>query len=231
MRETINVIIPVLDEEQRIGDQLTRLLEQHDVQEILVVDGGSADRTCEEVARFDRVRLLRSPAGRGRQMNRGAAAASGEILLFLHADVVLPPDATAHIREALARPGTVAGAFTTWTVSDSGRTWVEPWLHLADFRSRYTSLPYGDQAIFIRRLDFFRAGRYRDDLPLFEDLDFSQRVNRMGRIATIPSSVQVSGRRFIARPIYYLFLVNALPLLYKVGFTANTLSRLYGRHR
>ncbi|MEL6181613.1 MAG: TIGR04283 family arsenosugar biosynthesis glycosyltransferase [Myxococcota bacterium] len=227
MHQTISVVIPVLNEEQRIGAQLSQLSTGHSFHEILVVDGGSSDCTCAEVERSGTAQLLTSPAGRGRQMNVGADQAKGDILLFLHADVVLPARATQWIVHTLNTPGVVAGAFTTWTVSDQGPTWVEPWLHLADLRSRYTTLPYGDQAIFVRRLDFFRAGRYRDDLPLFEDLDFSQRLSRMGHITTVPASVHVSGRRFIAGPIYYFVLINTLPWLYRLGIATSYLASLY----
>src|SRR5262245_11482435 len=115
---TISVIMPVLDEEARVGTRLAELAGLVGVGEVMVVDGGSRDRTCEEVARFPAVRLLEGPRGRGPQMNVGAAAARGAVLLFQHADVRLPSDATRWIARALAGPDVVAGAFRTHTIAD-----------------------------------------------------------------------------------------------------------------
>src|SRR5205807_900460 len=100
--------------------------------------------------------------GGGPQLNAGARAAGGAILLFLHADVSLPRDAAAWIAGTLAEPDVVAGAFRTRTVPDAGESWLAPLLHLADIRSRITRFPYGDQAIFMRREAFARAGGFPD---------------------------------------------------------------------
>jgi hypothetical protein len=105
-----------------------------------------------------------------------------------------------------------------------------PLLHLADLRSRYTGLPYGDQAAFVRR-DVFQAIGGFADLELMEDLDLCRRLRRRGRIVTVPSSVTVSGRRFLARPVFYTFVVNVFPLLYRLGVPDETLSALYGHVR
>jgi len=122
---TISVIVPVLDEEARIGRRLAELEATPGVDEVIVVDGGSADRTAAVASDFPAVRVLSAPRGRGPQMNAGAAAASGAVLLFLHADVSLPRDAAVWIAGVLADPAVVAGAFRTWTVPDAGRccTW------------------------------------------------------------------------------------------------------------
>ncbi|MCL6614200.1 MAG: glycosyltransferase, partial [Firmicutes bacterium] len=105
----ISVIMPVLDEAARIRRQLQELLEVEGLDEILVVDGGSTDDTQQIVRSFAEVSLLVGPPGRGRQMNLGAQAATGEVLLFLHADVSLPPDAAAWIRRSLTDPAVVDG--------------------------------------------------------------------------------------------------------------------------
>lgn len=217
----LSIIIPVLDEERRIGE---RLAELHDAGEIIVVDGGSRDRTVERARAFHSVRVESAPRGRAAQMNHGARLASGDVLLFLHADVSLPPDAAAHIDRALADVRTVAGAFRTWHVSDDGRS--APWLHLADLRSRYSGLPYGDQALFVRREAFWKAGGFPDQ-PLMEDLELSRRLRRLGGIAIVPASVRVSGRRFLAHPVRDTFLVNVFPLLYRLGVPPAALARLY----
>lgn len=222
----ISVIIPVLNEEARIRRTLAEVSDLAGVDETIIVDGGSEDGTVERARQFSRSRVLSSPRGRAAQMNAGAAVASGEVLVFLHADVSLPDDAAHWIREVLADPAVVAGAFRTCTVSDAGRSWLEPLLRLADLRSRYSSLPYGDQAIFVRAEVFRRAGGFPEQ-PLLEDLELSRRIRRMGRIRIVPATVRVSGRRFLARPIYYAILVNLLPLLYRLGMPPGALSGVY----
>jgi rSAM/selenodomain-associated transferase 2 len=217
----LSIIIPVLDEERRIGE---RLAELRDCGDVIVVDGGSLDRTVERARAFPGVRVESAPRGRASQMNCGARLASGDVLLFLHVDVSLPPDAMSHIERALADARTVAGAFRTWHVRDDGRS--APWLHLADLRSRYSGLPYGDQALFVRREAFWKAGGFPAQ-PLMEDLELSRRLRRLGRIAIVRSSVRVSGRRFLAHPIRDTLLVNAFPLLYRLGVPAASLARFY----
>lgn len=226
----LSIIIPTLNEEARLSQQLSRLITQFPDAELLVVDGGSSDATLKIAREFTAVKLLQSAKGRAKQMNAGAASASGDILLFLHADVTLPADAWQAIQQRLQSPAIVAGAFRIKTVAEGRRHWAAPWLFLADFRSRYSGLPYGDQAIFVRRHVFAELGGYAN-LALFEDLDFSRRLRRRGKIAICNQVVYVSGRRFLARPIYYTFLVNVMPLLFLAGAPTNWLVKLYGNPR
>ncbi len=230
---TLSVIVPTLDEERRIGPQLERLVREPGVDEIVVVDGGSTDATRTVVAAWPGVRLLLAERGRARQMNAGARAAAGELLLFLHADTLLPEGGVAALRHALQAPAVVAAAFRTWTVVDdptAPRAWLGPLLHLADLRSRYSGLPYGDQGLCLRAADFAALGGFAD-LPLMEDLELSQRLRRRGRIRTLPASVQVSGRRFLARPLFYTVVMNVFPLLYRAGVSPARLARLYAAVR
>ena len=226
----VSVVIPVLDEEARIGRQLGTLLDSGPWHEVLVVDGGSRDGTIRVAREVEGVRVLHAPRGRALQMNAGARAATGDVLLFLHADVELPTDAIRHVAEALADPGVVAGAFRTRTVPDAPGHRLAPFLHLADLRSNYTGLPYGDQAVFIRAGIFERLGGYPEQ-PLMEDLEMSRRLRRVGKIRTVPARVRVSGRRFLSRPLYYFVLVNVFPFLYAAGVPPARLARLYGNPR
>ena len=226
----LTVIIPALNEAGRIGARLAELGAMPDVDEIVVVDGGSTDATVRIASAHRAARLIQAPRGRASQQNAGAARATGEVLLFLHADVSLPKDAAGAAKEALQDPAVVAGAFRTWTVADAAPSLLAPLLHLADLRSRYTSLPYGDQAIFVRA-DAFRAVGGFPDQPLMEDLELSRRLGRLGRIRVLSSSVRVSGRRFLARPIFYTLAVNVFPFLYALGVPPATLKRLYGDPR
>ncbi len=176
-------------------------------------------------------RLLVAARGRATQMNAGAAAATGDVLLFLHADVELPKEASQGVADALRDPRVVAGAFRTWTVPDgTRRPWLGPLLHLADLRSRYARVPYGDQAIFVRAEAFRAVGGFPEQ-PLMEDLEIGRRLRRIGRVRTAPSSVRVSGRRFQAHPLTYFIVMNVFPLLYRLGVTPRTLARLYGDPR
>ncbi len=226
----VSVIVPVLDEEARIGGQLEALARIRDLDEVIVVDGGSRDRTVSRVRAAGTARLLLAPRGRASQLNAGARAATGDVLLFLHADVRLPEDAVRRVEEALAEPGVVAGAFRTWTVADRGRSWLAPLLHLADLRSRYSGLPYGDQALFVRA-EAFRRARGFPEQPLMEDLELSHQLRRLGRIRVVHSRVTVSGRRFLARPVLYALAVNLFPALYAAGVSPATLKRFYGDPR
>ncbi len=221
----ISIVMPVLNEEKRIEKALRELAQHSGIHEVIVVDGGSRDRTV-ELARHHAVRIVTAPRGRGRQLNAGAAEATGDVLLFLHADTALPDDAADHIARTLARPRAVAGAFRTWTVADEPRPWFAPLLHLADLRSRVTRYPYGDQAMFVRSNVFRAAGGFAD-VPLMEDVELSQRLWKHGRVYTCAARVRVSGRRFVSRPFLYTALVNVFPLLFRSGVSAHTLARFY----
>ena len=226
----LSVIIPTLNEESRIGAQLGRLAAMPGVHEVIVADGGSDDRTPQIVRASRTARLVTAPAGRGPQMNAGAQVAIGDALLFLHADVVLPPDAAALVDGALADPSVVGGAFRIRTVADGRAGWPSRWLWLADLRSKYSRLPYGDQALFVRREVFDAVGGF-PPIPLFDDLDLRRRLRRVGRLHRLRAAVEVSGRRFLAHPVYYACAMNILPALYRLGVPPQALARVYGQVR
>jgi len=227
---SLSVIIPTLNEAARIGKRLDELATMPGIDEVTVVDGGSVDDTVRVASERPGVRVLRAPAGRAAQQNAGAAAARGDVLLFLHADVSLPVGAARHVTRALEDRTVVAGAFRTWTVPDGQPSRLAPLLHLADLRSRYSGLPYGDQAIFVRAEAFRAVGGFPDQ-SLMEDLELSRRLRRHGRIRIVRASVSVSGRRFLTRPIFYFLAVNLFPALYALGVSPATLKRLYGDPR
>lgn len=226
----LSVIVPLLNEAARLPALVASLqgLRQRGA-ELLLADGGSSDGSpallqAELPERIDA--WVEAPRGRARQMNAGAAAAIGDVLLFLHADTTLPADAASHVARALTDPATIAGAFRTWTIADGTRPWFAPLLHLADVRSRVTQLPYGDQAMFVRA-DAFRAVGGFPDQPLMEDLELSRRLRMRGRIRTVPARVEVSGRRFVARPIATALAMNLFPTLYRLGVSPARLVALY----
>lgn len=237
----ISLIVPTYNERRRIARCLHGL-ERQPVREVIVVDGQSPDGTA-ALARAERegfpvpLKVLSSAPGRARQMNLGAERASGDVLWFVHADVTLADDAVHWIRRILARPRHVAGAFKTRTEVDpdfvATRWWQQyarHWLRLADFRSRYTHLPYGDQALFVRRQAFEQLGGF-PAIALLEDLEFSRRLWQLGKIGRADALVHVSGRRFLEHPIVDTALVNLFPLAYRCGVSPDTLSALYRNTR
>ena len=187
----ISVIIPTLNEERHL-DRLLSGIRQYADLEIIVVDGGSEDGTT-ALARNRGVVLLASKPGRGRQLNRGARCASREILLFLHGDTRLPDDFTAHVHATLNRPGTAAGAFRL--AIDARGTGYRLVNGGPNLRSRWCGLPYGDQAIFVRKQVLLHAGGVPED-TFMEDVTLVQRLKRFGRIRLAPAAVITSARRW-----------------------------------
>jgi len=227
----ISVVIPVLNEERCIERCLDQLASQPGFDQIVVVDGGSDDHTVALARQREDVEVIERGRGRARQQNAGAAIATCDTILFLHADVELPRGAANTIERVLAEPGVAAGAFRTWhrpeTSTGAG---IRALLHLADLRSRYTKLPYGDQGLFMRRGVFEAVGGF-PDLELMEDLALSKALRRRGTIRVARDSVAVSGRRFESAPLKQCLLVNVIPFLYAAGVSDVTLARLYGNPR
>ena len=226
----LSVVVPVLDEARRLELVLRRLVGLPAVDEVLVVDGGSRDKSRAIAQSVPGVRLLEAQRGRALQMNAGAAAARGEVLCFLHADVTLPRDAAGQVARAFASEAVVACAFRTRTVADVGGSWASALLPVADLRSRWTHLPYGDQAVCVRRSAFERAGGFPDQ-PLMEDVELARRLRAHGRFVRLRSTVTVSGRRFLKRPFRTLLFWNSFPALYQLGVRAAVLEKLYGNVR
>jgi rSAM/selenodomain-associated transferase 2 len=233
----ISVIIPTLDEERTIMALLahTALL---GFDELIVVDGGSLDQTPVLVESYRRntqlpaqsdVRLMTAPRGRARQMNEGAKASSGEILLFLHADTQLPDDAKHTIETALADHRMVGGRFDVQF--DSPSMWGTIISRLMNWRSRMSSIATGDQALFVRRHIFEQIGGFAD-IPLMEDIDFSGKLKRKGATAALTATVTTSFRRWERRgPLRTILLMWTLRFLYWVGVGPHTLNRWYGLAR
>jgi rSAM/selenodomain-associated transferase 2 len=226
----IAAVIPALDEAQRIGATIDAVREAG-IDEIVIADGGSRDRTL-AIAEQRGALVVAAPRGRARQQNAGAAATKADALVFVHADCLLPRDAATWIRCTLADDGVALGAFRTRTRFD-GTTHLPPFARLfwlADIRGRFRRAPYGDQALFVRRETFRAAGGF-PDLALFEDVAFSRAVAAFGHVRIVPSTVLVSGRRFVAHPIAATLSCHVLPLLYDVGVSPARLAQLWGAVR
>ena len=223
----LSVIIPTLNEESMIGSLLEHL-KRLDGIEVIVADGGSVDRT-REVATAAGATVVMCNKGRGRQMNAGAAMASGDVFLFVHADAILPEEFNKTVRDILSDPGNAGGAFRL-SLKDNQRL-----LRLVEFganlRSRWFQLPYGDQAIFVRAATFFQMDGFRN-WPLMEDYDFCQRLRSQGRIQLASQEIQVSARRWKQLGIIRTTLINQLCVVgFRLGVSPETLHRLYVRTR
>jgi len=221
----ISIIIPTIDEADNLGATLKATHNSSKV-EIIVVDGGSSDGTV-ELAIAHGVRLLTTSAGRAKQMNAGAMVARGGILLFLHGETLLPEGFDRYVRQILAKPGTVAGAFRLGIGSPGlGLRLIE---RLANFRSMFLQLPYGDQAIFIRADRFRFLGGF-PEMPIMEDYLFVQRLKKQGRVRIAPVAVRTSGRRWLKFGVLKTTLINQVVLLgHFVGIEPERLARWYRR--
>jgi len=237
MAMRISVIIPTLDEERTIMALLAQTASLG-FDELIVVDGGSLDQTPVLVESYRRntqlpaqgyVRLMTAPCGRARQMNEGAKASSGEILLFLHADTLLPDNAKTTIETALADHRMVGGRFDVQF--DSPSMWGTIISRMMNWRSRMSGIATGDQALFVRRHIFEQIGGFAD-IPLMEDIDFSGKLKRKGAVAALTATVTTSFRRWERHgPLRTILLMWALRFLYWVGVGPHTLNRWYGLAR
>lgn len=217
--------MPTLDEEPALRRGLPAALAAAD--EVIVSDGGSADGTV-AVARELGARVVQGEPGRGGQLNRGAAAATADILLFLHADTTLPAGGAERVREAVAG-GAPGGAF--FLRFDVDRPLQRLGSRLVNWRTRRLRVPLGDQAQFATRAAFERLGGYRD-WPILEDLDFALRLRRLDGMAVIEEPVTTGARRFVEQGTVRTVALNWLIwLLYLCGVSPHRLARLYRRIR
>jgi len=226
---SLSVIIPALNEAEHIATTLDSLqpLRRRGA-EIIVVDGGSDDGTV-ELARGGADRVLTAPRGRARQMNAGAAAASGEILCFLHADSRLPEGADGLMIDGLARSRRSWGRFD---VHIAGR---HPLLRviarMMNWRSRLTGIATGDHGLFVTRSLFEAAGHF-PEIALMEDIAFSRQLKIYGAPLCIAHRLTTSGRRWEKHGVWRtMLLMWRLRLAYWLGADPDRLARQYGRHQ
>lgn len=219
----ISIIIPTLDEQEAITESLGRLSEIPGTESI-VVDGGSTDATLQAASSFG-VRILRTPVGRARQMNAGAAAAGGDILLFLHADTKLPYGFADSVRHVLSDPDVAAGAFKLKIAAAGLKFRIVEWLVYC--RSILSRMPYGDQALFLTAETFQAVGGF-PDLPIMEDFEFVRRLRRKGRIRTVPQEATTSARRWQRVGVFKTTLVNRIIILgFRLGIDPERLAAWY----
>ncbi len=217
--------MPVLNEETVLEQYLIPLAQLHTPceYEILIVDGGSTDATVTIAQHYGHV--IRAPRGRATQMNLGAKAAQGEILIFLHADTLLPTDAFDAIDQALASSQVVGGAFRL--CFDCEKLLYKLVAFTTNMRSHFRKIFTGDQAYFIRAESFRAIGGYPDQ-PLMEDLEIIARLQKIGKVVLLPHYVTTSARRHekigLLRSVLFMWYLRTL---YKFGTSPLHLQQMY----
>lgn len=204
---SVTVIVPALNEAERIAGTLDAVQDCLPGAEIIVADGGSHDATATLAVRAG-ARVIPGARGRGRQCAAGAAHARGELLIFLHADTLLPPDAGHVLARCFARPKVQLGTFRL--SFDDGSAFLRACAWFTRFDSVFTR--FGDQGIVVRRAFYERLGGF-PPWPLFEDVEFLRRARRLTRVWSFPAAVTTSARRFRRRGAVRQQLQNAALLL------------------
>tara|TARA_B100000686_G_C16800522_1_gene985633 strand:+ start:2500 stop:3183 length:684 start_codon:yes stop_codon:yes gene_type:complete len=224
MNPEISVVIPAYNESLVLKNTL-RKVREHRPHEIIVVDGGSTDRTT-SIAEAEGVRVIRSKKGKYAQMNIGAQKATGNILWFLHADSAVGPAGYRSMEDSMAQNGRVGGAFALKIDSQKRSLLFISWV--ANWRSRILGLAYGDQGIFVRSDIFRKMGGYAK-LPICEDLDFFRRMKKEGEVKLLEEEALVSSRRWAEEGTLYTTFRNTLIAgFFLIGIPPRWFSRWYG---
>ncbi|MDA8045886.1 MAG: TIGR04283 family arsenosugar biosynthesis glycosyltransferase [Actinomycetota bacterium] len=220
---TVSIVVPVLDEAERIEASLGRISRDFGGCEVVVVDGGSTDDTVGRAA--DLAPVVRSRPGRGPQLNAGAAATHGDVIWFVHADTVVDPDALGQMLAALADPAIVGGGLSIRFDRRSAALSYLAWA--SNQRARRLGQIFGDQAMFVRRSVFDRLGGFAD-IPLMEDLEFSRRLRRAGPLVVLDATSTASARRFEVHGTWPMIaFMQYLKLRYAAGADPHRLAARY----
>ena len=227
VHNTISIIIPTFNEAANIENAIASTQPSTNV-ELIIVDGGSQDNTV-NIAQSLGVKVILSAPGRAVQMNAGAMAATGDILLFLHADTCLPAGFDKMVRNALQQPKTVAGAFALRIDAPNlALRWVEKGVN---WRSHFFQMPYGDQAIFLTTEIFQKIGNF-PELPIMEDFELIRRLKRIGKIAIIPVPIITSARRWLKKGVLQTTLLNQIVIIaYFLGVSPERIRCWYRREK
>ncbi len=221
----ISIVIPVINEKANIGQAIERAW-NCGADEVIVVDGGSSDGTL-DIIESANCKRIQANAGRGQQQNAGAEAATGDVIIFLHADIWLEGRACEQIREQYAHNSQLCGAFCQ-TIESPRRIyrWIESGNSL---RVRWRGLFYGDQGIFVSRSLLKSVGGF-ENVPLMEDIILAQKLRKFPRVL-LPGPIHVDARRWQENgPVRQTVRNWVIVGLYYLGVHPKTLSKLYKRH-
>lgn len=222
----VSVVVPVVNEELQVAAAVVSAWESG-ANEVIVVDGGSHDRTCHRAAEVG-ARVLTSPPGRAVQQNKGAGEAIGEVLVFLHADCRLPVGAAARAEQALTDPRVVGGAFRQRIDADGGLYRLLEYGNA--WRAKWRQVPYGDQGLFVRR-DCFEAVGGFPEVPLMDDVMLARTLRRLGRLQLLEGPLVVDARRWEKQGVVRQTLRNwCLLAAWRCGVSLDRLAGLYRRH-
>lgn len=219
----ISIIVPVLNEEKSIEKLLLQLSTLKGQKEIIVVDGGSLDKTVDIASKFAKV--IHSEKGRAKQMNQGAKASSGDILWFVHSDSKLDNSSLGCIEEAIQK-GCIGGGFSLYFY-DYDTLFIKFVAKTSNFRAKFLRLIFGDQGIFIKKDIFFNLGGY-PDIEIMEDWQLSRELYKVGRVTVLQTPIGASARRFKSGgQLKTLLLMHKIKILYVLGISPARLKDIY----
>ena len=222
--QKISVIIPILNEAKILEKTLSQLQSELEAHELIVVDGGSTDGSVHIAEKYGKV--IVSELGRAKQLNTGAASATGDILIFLHADIWLESGALAAAAIAISS-GYVGGGFQQKI--DGTHFLYRAIETTGNVRGKYLKIFYGDSGIFLKRTDFEKIGGF-PEVPILEEMEFSKKLRRLGKTTLVTPHIHISARRWETKGIVRTTLNNWLiTLLYFLKFSPVQLAKLY-RH-
>jgi rSAM/selenodomain-associated transferase 2 len=219
----VSIIVPTLNEAQGLRDTLTQI-QQLCPHELVVSDGGSDDNTLKIAKKFTE-HVVSGPAGRALQMNAGAQIATGDIFIFLHADCRIEPASYEKMLHSLKSSEKIGGAFSLCI--DSDKWSLRLITRLANLRSKFFGMAYGDQAFFVKNSTFQQMNGFAE-LPICEDIDFFKRLRKLGPVILLKEKSLTSPRRWIKEGIWFTTLRNILiTILFELGFPPRILTKWY----
>jgi rSAM/selenodomain-associated transferase 2 len=219
----ISIIVPTFNEARCLSETLTQI-QQLSPHQLIVSDGGSNDNTIEIAKNFTEF-VIKGPSGRAPQMNAGAQIATGNIFLFLHADSRIEPASYKKMLHSMKNPEKIGGAFSLCI--DSEKWSLKLITRLANIRSKYLGMAYGDQAFFVKSSIFHQMSGFTE-LPICEDIDFFKRLKKLGSVVLLKEKALTSPRRWTKEGIWFTTLRNILiATLFELGFPPRILTKWY----